>query len=270
MKEPSCAALSATPSTSNPMRVSVSAIASRGAAVSRWSFSQDRVNFIRRTRRAPPSGPVSAGPKAAPARSRAPRRRPAAASYLDRHGVAAPDHAVGDEGVGPDEREDEIARQAGERQAPGQEPAHPAREGEFRPVPEEEHRHDRRERVPPGRERGVSPGRERHGRAGEDLGREEQGKGDAAQPRPAELPVDDLARLARPEGLLEGGVHEMDVQARGAHQLRRRRVLGDLGRERPDAAARVEEGLLPEHALALGEAEAEGLARRTASAPGAC
>ena len=50
------------------------------------------------------------------------------------------------------------------------------------------------------------------------------------------------------------------MQARGAHQLGRRRVLGDLGRERPDAAAGVEERLLPEHALALREAEAEGLA----------
>src|SRR3954465_3844552 len=46
VKAESALALSATPSTSSPMRVSVSTISSRGAVVSRWSLSQERVNFI--------------------------------------------------------------------------------------------------------------------------------------------------------------------------------------------------------------------------------
>ena len=39
-------ALSDTPSTSSPIRVSVSTISSSDASVSRWSFSQERVNFM--------------------------------------------------------------------------------------------------------------------------------------------------------------------------------------------------------------------------------
>ena len=40
------AALSSTASTSSPIMVSLSTISSSEASVSRWSFSQERVNFI--------------------------------------------------------------------------------------------------------------------------------------------------------------------------------------------------------------------------------
>ncbi len=47
-KAESCAARSSTVSTSRPMRISVSTISSSEASVSRWSFSQLRVNFMAR------------------------------------------------------------------------------------------------------------------------------------------------------------------------------------------------------------------------------
>ena len=46
VKPDSRAAGSSTPSTSSPMRVSAATIASSGASVSRWSRSQESVNFI--------------------------------------------------------------------------------------------------------------------------------------------------------------------------------------------------------------------------------
>src|ERR1700754_3408776 len=46
VKGASAAARSSTPSTSSPRLVSASVISPSDAAVSRWSFSQDRVNFM--------------------------------------------------------------------------------------------------------------------------------------------------------------------------------------------------------------------------------
>jgi hypothetical protein len=60
--------------------------------------------------------------------------------------------------------------------------------------------------------------------------------------------------------LLEGRGDEIDAQAEAIDQLGRGSVLGDLGGERTDATTGVEHRLVPEHALALGKAEAKRLA----------
>ncbi len=82
---------SSTRSTSRPMRVSVSTISSSAAVVSRWSLSQERVNFIERQPRRskslerllrqkvrpPASGYPVAGSHSASASGHRPRRRAA-------------------------------------------------------------------------------------------------------------------------------------------------------------------------------------------------
>ena len=53
----------------------------------------------------------------------------------------------------------------------------------------------------------------------------------------------------------------MGAQPLRADQLGRRRVLGDLGAERLDAAARSKRLATPQHRLALSESVADALAR---------
>ena len=60
-----------------------------------------------------------------------------------------------------------------------------------------------------------------------------------------------------PERLAEGAIDEAHALAGTAHDLGRRRILGDLGAERADAAGALQIGAAPQHGLALRKAEAD-------------
>jgi hypothetical protein len=100
---------------------------------------------------------------------------------------------------------------------------------------------------------------QRRRRADQDFGREELREGDATQACPAGLARPDFAKCAQTERLLEGRGDQIDVQPEPVDQLGRRGILGNLGGKRADIAIGFEHGLVPQHALALGETEAERL-----------
>ena len=81
----------------------------------------------------------------------------------------------------------------------------------------------------------------------------------AAQPRPAHLAVPDVAAPAFAERLLERRIDQPHPLSAGAHDLRRRRVLGRLGGERAQAAGSLDVAAAVEQGLALRKAEPDGV-----------
>ena len=61
--------------------------------------------------------------------------------------------------------------------------------------------------------------------------------------------------------MAEGAIDETHAFAGAAHHFGRRRVLGNFGPEGADAAGALEVGAAPQHRLALGETETDGIGR---------
>ena len=108
------------------------------------------------------------------------------------------------------------------------------------------------------RARGEQPaGEQRQRRAGEQLGKVARRKARAAQPRPAHLPVPHFGRATMSERLSERRIDQADAQALRIDELGRGRILGEIERERLDAARLLQHLAAPQHRLALGEAGAD-------------
>ena len=186
-----------------------------------------------------------------------PKRR-----FVDAHGVAAPDEIVAGPGLRPQHGQQNVSNDPRRKASPAQRPTGDEGEQGLGAYQKQ------------GGERDARPS------AQPELGRGERGRarsssrlvvrisgakcsGKVARRRRAQRICRDQTSFSRraPEGLLERLTDEMGVAALGVDELGRRRVFGDLGAERFDAPAGLEDVAPPQHRLALGEAESGGLGR---------
>src|SRR5271166_7022338 len=187
-------------------------------------------------------------------------RRLAEDGFVDAYRIAAPDDGVAGHGPAPQNGQQDVADDPGRGASPAQRPAGDESEQRFERVPKGRSEEDARPEAQSELGGGESRSADGQEAGRQDFGQELQRERRTAQSRPAQLPGPDVLETALSKRLLEWPADEMSVQPLGANELCRGGVFRDLGAQRFDAAAGLENLAPPKHGLALSEAETRSFA----------